>query len=167
MINAKLLMSILLIGFPAIAASQQTTQPAQLTEWGSIAQWASVTATFCAVLVALFKDSVVRWLRKPELVVSMQPKQPDCTKAILLKEFNNVIIRTDCYFFRVLVLNKGKTRAEKVQVFASALTKLEPNGIFQDVPNFLPMNLRWAHDNVIFAEGISYKWESIVMSRML
>jgi hypothetical protein len=41
---------------------------------GTMAQWAGATATFLAVLVALFKDELLRYLRKPKLTISIEMK---------------------------------------------------------------------------------------------
>jgi len=122
------------------------------------------TATFAAVLVALFKDAAVRWWRRPKLIVSIKPGPPDCVKT----EFHYTVQRTaltfvtaDCYWLRLWVRNKGSTRADKVQVFAEGLTKRTADGSFKAVEDFLPMNLRWSHTPnpdvlpEVFADGIS------------
>jgi hypothetical protein len=66
-----------------------------------------------------------------------------------------------CYYLRIWVENVGKTRAERVQVYASKLLRRSADGLFKEVEAFLPMNLRWSHGQQasggpeIFAEGIS------------
>src|SRR5258706_14740223 len=45
-------------------------------EVGTLAQWAAASATFLAVLVALFKDEILRWWRKPKLTVSITLQPP-------------------------------------------------------------------------------------------
>jgi hypothetical protein len=127
-------------------------------EIGTLAQWAGATATFFAVLVALFKDEFLRWRRKPKLRVSIKLASPDCQKTRLTYMVQKEVITSetaDCYYFRLWVENEGKTRAERVQVFASKLLRKKADGCFQDVDSFLPMNLRWTHSNEIFTEGIS------------
>jgi hypothetical protein len=141
-----------------------TTTLVTQMEIGTLAQWAGATATLLAVLVALFKDEFLRWRRKPELRVSVALASPDCHKTTL----NYVVQKTaltygaaECYYLRIWVENVGKTRAERVQVFASKLSKRSADGSFKKVDNFLPMNLLWAHSQQgkggpeIFAEGIS------------
>jgi len=133
-------------------------------EIGTLAQWTSAFATFLAVMVALFKDEILRWWRKPRLTVSITLAPPDCHKTTLNYAVQKAAITyssTDCYYLRVWVSNIGKTRAEKVQVFASKLSRRSADGSFKVVEAFLPMNLRWAHGQQaggtpeIFAEGIS------------
>lgn len=132
-------------------------------EIGTLAQWAGATATFLAVLVALFKDEMLRWWRKPKLTVSVALAPPDCHKTSLYYDVSNsrVVGSADCYYLRVWVANVGKTRAERVQVFASKLFRRRADASFKEVEAFLPMNLRWAHGHrasggpEIFAEGIS------------
>ena len=60
-----------------------------------------------------------------------------------------------CYYFRMWVENTGKSRAEKVQVFMSRLLRQHADKSFHDDERFDPMNLKWAHDHLIFAEAIS------------
>jgi hypothetical protein len=54
--------------------------PTPDSEVGTLAQWAAATATFLAVLVALFKDEVLRWWRRPQLTASIKLDPPDCHK---------------------------------------------------------------------------------------
>jgi hypothetical protein len=128
---------------------------------GSLAQWVAAAATFFAVLVALFKDEFLRWWRKPKLRVSMALAPPDCQKTTLSLFAPGRHIAAECYYLRLWVQNIGKTRAERVQVFAASLSRQNADGSFKDVTSFLPMNLRWAHGHQgpdgpeIFAEGIS------------
>ena len=131
---------------------------------GTVAQWAGATATFLAVIVALFKDEILRAWRKPQLMVSIALQPPDCHKTTLtyIVQKSGVMYRSpDCYYLRLWVENIGKTRAERVQVFAAKLFRRNADGLFKEVDGFLPMNLRWAHGQQasggpeIFAEGIS------------
>lgn len=137
-----------------------------LIEIGTLAQWAAATATFLAVLVALFKDEILRAWRKPQLTVSIMLASPDCHKTTLdytVQKETVVYGSAECYYLRLWIENKGKTRAERVQVFAAKLSRRNADGSFKEVESFLPMNLRWAHGQQgsqgpeIFAEGISPK----------
>jgi hypothetical protein len=142
-----------------------TTPSATQLEIGTLAQWAGATATFLAVLVALFKDEFLRWRRKPELRVSIALASPDCHKTTINYTVQKTVITygaAECYYLRIWVENIGKTRAERVQVFAAKLLKRYADGSFKEVEDFLPMNLCWAHGQrpsgrEIFAEGISPK----------
>jgi len=133
-------------------------------EIGTLAQWAAASATFLAVLVALFKDEILRWWRKPKLTVSIVLQPPDCHKTTLDYEVRRTTVvygSAECYYLRLWVANEGQTRAERVQVFAAKLFRRTADGSFKQVDSFLPMNLRWSHSQQgsrapeIFADGIS------------
>jgi hypothetical protein len=135
-------------------------------EIGTVGQWASACATFLAVLVALFKDGFTRLSRRPRLDLSALLKPPHCQ--IMQVHFSGQRVgptlgQTNCCFLRLWVENKGKTRAEKVQVFAAKLLRSTVDGKYMEDSNFLPMNLIWSHGHVIggnreievYADGIS------------
>lgn len=130
----------------------------------SLAQWVGAFATSAAVVVALFKDEVLRYFRRPRLRVRVDPKPPDCVLVPNTTVYNRltgvVLWSGSTYWLRLWVENFGIGRAEQVQVFAAALFKLGANGRFAPITEFEPMNLKWAHssdpDNPeIFAPGIS------------
>jgi hypothetical protein len=136
-------------------------------QWGSFAQWFSAIASTAAVIVALFKEPVMAWWRRPKLMVRASPSQPDIDKIQNSYPmpgspagFPPMVGYADCYFLRLWVENKGKSRAEKVQVFVAKIQQITPNGTFP-LSSFLPMNLRWAFDTEkhyhaeVFADGIS------------
>jgi len=132
-------------------------------EFGSLAQWVAAGATLLAVVVALFKEEIVRLWRRPELSPLIRLRPPDSHKTsatypVLQQEGEQQVLiqrRADCYYFRIWIENVGRARAEQVQVFASSLSKQHADGVFQPVDDFLPMNLRWSHTREIFAEGIA------------
>jgi hypothetical protein len=133
-----------------------------MTDWaslqlGSLAQWFAALSTLLAVLVALFKEDIVRRWRRPQLVVSIEP-----AKTLLSYTAQRTVptfLTVDCYYLRLWVQNKGNTRAEKVQVFAAALSKRGADGSFNRVDGFFPMNLSWSYSPPgapeIYADGIS------------
>jgi hypothetical protein len=103
------------------------------------------------VIVALFKDPIRAWWNKPKLEVT-------CTKEV--PETVRVPITTwqgrwpggggghwdgDCYYVRIKVENKGRTRAEKVQVSAMNLAKRGLDNKFEDLSTTLPFNMRWSN----------------------
>jgi len=120
---------------------------------GTLAQWAGATATSIAVVVALFKEELVRKWRSPKLAASVRLRAPDCNKTPLFIRTTAVeqgtlhekTIEFDCFYFRIWIENVGNQRAESVQVYAAKLLKRHADGIFREVEGFLPMNLRWAH----------------------
>jgi len=138
----------------------------QEMELGSIAQWISAIATLLVVLVALFKDEIVNWWRRPIFDVSVFLEPPHCHRTTLQYQFQRTaltFVQAQCYYFRVWIKNCGKTRATRVQVFAAKLYRKVADGSFKEDQHFLPMNLRWAHGHSqepgggpeIYAEGIS------------
>jgi hypothetical protein len=99
-------------------------------------------ATFLAVLVALFRESIfLRW-RRPKPSVAIKPEPPDSHKTEMRFEDGTTV---PCYMFRLWVANSGKTAAERVQVFARQLLRRHANGDFRSETRFLPMNLLWSH----------------------
>jgi hypothetical protein len=130
---------------------------------GVVASWVGAGSTFLAVFVALFKDAALRKVRHPTLKARIHLAAPDCHKTELLSFIPTQpqpVGRIPCYYFRIWVENTGNVRAEKVQVFVSRLLKKHADGSFQEVKSFLPMNLKWSHQQPfekpeIFAEGIS------------
>ena len=130
------------------------------------AVWTGSIATLLAVLVALFKEQLVRLWRRPKLEAKLRLSAPDCHKTQMTlfdKSTGTVLESADCYYFRLWVENTGNQRAEKVQVFLSKLLRRHADGSFVEDKSFLPMNLRWSHSQLsplgpeIFAEGISPK----------
>ena len=130
--------------------------PTSIIKWGNIAQWAAACATLLAVLIALFKDEIIRLWRRPKLTASIKPASPDCVKILQTFLINHITVRkSECYYLRLWIWNKGRDRAEKVQVFVNELSKRTADGTFFPIREFLPMNLRWSHSHEIFADGIS------------
>lgn len=135
-------------------------------ELGTVAQWASATATLLAVLVALFKAEIVGWWRRPVLDAFVLLEPPYCHSTILRYEVQRTALTyaaAQCFYFRLWITNRGKTRADRVQVFAARLFRKTADGSFKEDRRFLPMNLRWAHSHSrepgggpeVYAEGIS------------
>ncbi|MGO9112445.1 MAG: hypothetical protein ACLP9L_24710 [Thermoguttaceae bacterium] len=130
-----------------------------MIEWGNVAQWTGAVATLLAVLVALFKEDIASFRRKPKLRLTARVAPPDTHKLPCF--FGNPSNSVDVYFLRVWIQNEGSARAEKVQVFVAGLCRKAATGTFSVVDSFLPMNLRWTHASdspsgvEIFAEGIS------------
>jgi len=128
--------------------------PPQPIDPASTVRWVAAIATWCAVVIALFKEDIVKW-RRPRLTVTVRMRAPDCTKTPMFVTKLEVPVgsltarqRTemfDGYYFRLWVENLGRQRAERVQVYAAKLFKKEADGAFREVQGFLPMNLRWAH----------------------
>src|SRR6267142_1448515 len=118
-------------------------------EWGTIAQWASVSVTVVAIFVALFKEEITRLWRRPSLGVS--PIEPPHSHKLpvtyTIQRTAPTLVRTEGYYFRLWVENRGRSRADHVQIFASKLFRRSADGSFREDSLFLPMNLLWAHED--------------------
>lgn len=130
--------------------------------FGALATLLGALATLCAVGVALFKEGLVRWMRKPKFDVRSEPHPPDWHIGLTQYYRPNTQIleaQDNCYYLRLWIYNRGKSPATNVQVFASKLWRRE-NGSEKYVKedHFLPMNLTWAHTNKeIFRDRIAPK----------
>jgi hypothetical protein len=139
----------------------QTTNTTGLAP-SSLAQILGAVATFLAVLVALFKDEFLRWIRRPELTVRIKSEPPDCllVPSAIVYDNTGERWRGRIYYLRLWIENVGKGRAEQVQVFVSTLFRENASGKLAPVAEFEPMNLRWSNyrdpnNPEIFAHGIS------------
>ena len=99
---------------------------------------AGVLVALGGVLVALFKDSALRWWRTPVLAVEAMCEPPHCHRT-RWGEHGPV------YYLRLWIRNTGRSAAESVEVFVSDLRRQSADDSFQVVPAFMPMNLRWSH----------------------
>jgi hypothetical protein len=114
----------------------------------TLAQWFAAVGTLLAVLVALFKDPVLAWRRKPHLDAKCTKDSPWTVRTTIIvydRNTGNVLWNGDCYYVRIEVENSGQTRAEKVQVYASKLAKLAADNKFEVIQAFIPLNMRWAN----------------------
>lgn len=127
----------------------------------TLAQWFAAVGTIGAVLVALFKDLILAWRRRPKLEVTCTKEVPWTVRTpIIVYTGQGVILWSgECYFVRIKVKNIGKTRAEKVQVSASKLEKQGLDGKFTEIPTILPLNMKWSNSPpntpVVILDGLS------------
>ena len=124
--------------------------------FGNLAQWVGVVATTVAIIVALFKESLIRQFRHPALIIKIEAKEPYMVKTPL----RHNEWRGSRYFIRLSIENLGKVRADKVEVFLSEVL-IQQNASYKRISNFMPMNLRWSYSTHerpdIYADGISPK----------
>jgi hypothetical protein len=131
----------------------------------SFAQWAAAFGTISAVIVVLFKDLFLVWTRRPRLDVTCSKEIP-CTVKVPITVWQGKWPGGgggrwdgDCYFVRIKVENKGRSRAEKVQVSALRLAKLGADSRYTDIQTTLPFNMRWSNgpptSPVTVLDGIS------------
>jgi len=131
-------------------------QPVNDQGWqflGNVAQWVGALATTAAVIVALFKEDLIRRRRHPKLTAWIEPKQPYCIREPA-RENRQKPWTGWRYWLRISVKNEGNVRAEKVEVFLSQAL-VRNNGSFEPVPNFTPMNLQWSYTHETYVDGIS------------
>lgn len=106
----------------------------------------TAVATLLAVIVALFRDEIIGWWRRPRITLRVKLAAPDCHKTrIIVYEQNTVVAKVPTYYLRLWVDNEGNKRAEDVQVFVKKIARMQADGNFQDDLEFLPMNLKWSH----------------------
>lgn len=133
-----------------------------------VSQWLQVmeaVGTCLAALVALFTVLYFEiWLPRrnvPDLDIEpIKMSSPDCFKISIkcLSISSKVERPVDSYFLRFRVINKGRKRAENVEVFASKLTKKrQDNDSYEEVVSFLPMHLTWSFYGEIFIPTLSPK----------
>ena len=117
--------------------------------WGTVGQWVAASATLTAVAVALFKDDILRAQRRPRLHVTAELKAPHCRKTFLgpynVQRVALTMVTAPCYFLRLWIDNRGRSRAERVQVFVASVSRRSLGGSFETLESFMPMNLRWSH----------------------
>jgi hypothetical protein len=140
--------------------------PANLALWYSglapstLAQWIAAVGTICAVIVALFKDSLLYLWRKPKLVTTCENSPPWTVRTpLFIRDAAGTLLWTgDSYWVRVKVTNEGRTRAEKVQVSLLNLEYKPPTvdgALSEDQRQHFPLNLMWSHVHVPILDGIS------------
>ena len=129
------------------------------SEW---AAWFGAISTFLAVIVALFKEEISRWWRRPELTISLKLGSPDCHRTTCVYSFIHketmqpVQAKAHCYYFRIWVENTGNAPVRKIHVYASNLFEKQGKH-YSEIDEFPPMNFKWSHTHEIYAEKISPK----------
>lgn len=137
-------------------------------------------ATLFAALVALFKEDIVKWWRHPDLTMRMLLASPDCVLMPIVvryreqylpppsgtlipsipPEMREVQWNGHSYFFRLWIENNGDF-GERVQVYVESVRRQMGDGHSEIVPEFIPMNLRWADSldpsNPLIFESINPK----------
>jgi hypothetical protein len=127
----------------------------------TLAQWVGAVATSLAVIVALFKDSILHYFRQPKLKVRLSPTPPDTVYTPLATwDGDKKTWDGHAYWLRLWIQNEGAEPAQQVQVFVSKLYRQETSGEYKTIDDFMPMNLRWSNGRdwknpEVFAPSIS------------
>ncbi len=100
-----------------------------------ILKWLGVIISMVIAIVAIFRNEIDSWRVHPDLDILIISKPPDFEK-----------IDSNTYWLRSRIKNLGNKAAEKVEVFAEELLKLnEKSGLFERVDKFLPMRMLWSN----------------------
>ncbi len=125
----------------------------------TLAQWFGAAGTIAAVAVALFKDEILAWGRRPRFNVTCSKEIPWTVRTLtIVKDDQGAILWTGhCYWVRIKIENTGRARAEKVEVSAQKLAKRGPDNKFTELPTILPLDLKWSNIGIPILDGISPK----------
>src|SRR5713226_497287 len=94
-----------------------------LSKW--IGDHLATLATFVAILVALFKEDIVKYWRRPRLTLRLLLKSPDSGTVPTIVAWRDSVVNTwqgDVYYFRLWIKNEGRWPAERVQVYAQSIS---------------------------------------------
>lgn len=105
-----------------------------------------------ALIGAIFTFIKVKsFIFRPHLEVLIINTPPHCHKTkvkarAITGDLKSVIVaESDCYYFRLLIKNKSKKPAVKVEIFAKELYEENADGTFIKLDWFLPMHFLWSH----------------------
>ena len=90
--------------------------------------------------VAIFQDTIHRWVYPPTLEASVQARPPDCVMTYSSTHDGKLV--ADMLYLRIWVKNIGKASAKLVEVYANELVRKRADGEWERVIEFPPMNLK-------------------------
>ena len=115
----------------AVADAAQTVPTSLL-----VIQVVTACVAVAGVLVALFRESLFLWLRRPQFELAATGQPPDSNKALMRTRDGQEI---PAYFLRFWVKNVGQSTATSIQVFATELQREASPGRLEADTHFLPM----------------------------
>lgn len=133
-------------------------------------KWVGILAAIFVGSYAIFHESFWAWLRRPMLEVEFRSQPPYLTMMPLHipqrgEELFNRRTLARSLQIRIRISNLGKRRADNVEVYAGRLARKEgAEYVGQDW--FLPMNLRWAHQESNDLTAVIYTGLSPRIERM-
>jgi hypothetical protein len=83
------------------------------------AEWWTAIGTVSAVFAALFLENIREFWNRPRLERTVRMGKLDRMKTTITDGAGRII--ADCYWFRVMVENKGRGRANQVEIHAESL----------------------------------------------
>ena len=118
-----------------------------------MANWLVAFGTILLAIIAVFKDAILSWYKRPKLKITIDLNPPDCHKTNMkAKEERKIEGKlwiweavAECFYFRFKIWNKGSLKAENVEVMITELKKKQATGKFVKVARFIPMNLHWSN----------------------
>lgn len=119
-----------------------------LARFDPLDKWLPALLTMLIAAYAVFHETLLSWFRRPKLTID-----GNLSSIAIPVLFSNG--RTaNSYQVRLIIRNSGKHRAESVEVYAKQLSYAEVGGEWHPCDWFLPMNLKWANEEVTYM-GIS------------
>jgi len=120
------------------------------------AQWFTGFATLFLAFVALFKDTVLMWIQKPKIDIEFELRPPDCFKSqvvilqqkLILQQKEIERIEFYLFYYRLRIINKGKSPAKYVEVAIRDIKKKKGNS-FERMDFVLDDNLDLASSKLI------------------
>jgi len=121
------------------------------------AQWFTGFATLFLAFVALFKDTVLLWIKKPEIDIKFELRPPDCFKCQIIhaipKQIKDNVMGIDkivfyMFYYRFRIINNGKSPAKNIEVTIRDIRKKKGNS-FDRIDFPLDDNLDWFSSSLI------------------
>ncbi len=104
---------------------------------------AEALGVWAAVMVALFWPPLQGWFMRPKLTLRARPERQSFHKTVALSNVDPRISFA-CYYYRLDVVNEGRSAAREVEVFARAAFRRNQNGDWEKDERFLPQWFCWA-----------------------
>jgi len=93
-------------------------------------------------LLAIFQEQFKNWWNAPKLTIEFDLKAPYCSRTPFYAFLEKGTVSTEAYYFRVKIINKGKTSAKFCEVVMTELL-VETDNNWHEVNFFQQVNLRW------------------------
>lgn len=109
----------------------------------SVADLISLLSVIPLVVIALFQEHFKNWFFAPKLKIQFELNPPYCSKTPFYTfAENKVTLATEAYYFRIRVVNKGRSSAKLCEVVMAELL-VEDEGEFRPVKYSQQVNLKW------------------------
>jgi hypothetical protein len=121
-----------------------STSSALINSSVSISDWVQIGSTFFLGIIAIYAPYLAEKLKYkyflPKLRVKFKLTPPDCHRTRRVGKNSDFPV----YYFRFLVGNFGKTKAEECEVFLEKIYKENSAGEMIENKKFSPVNLKWS-----------------------